>query len=155
MRVSSEPPLRDPINLTSGYAREAVKRALNLRYSLLAYFYSLFHEASSTGIPVARPMFFDFPTDSGTWTADEQFMIGPALLARPAFYKNAISVPVYLPDENTTWYHFGGGHVVNNGTGGFAVSVMSLDKELVLLLRGGFIVPTQVRNLSVSRTQSV
>lgn len=146
MRVSSELPLRDPVNLKSGYAREAVKRALTLRYSLLAYFYSLFHEASSSGVPVARPMFFDFPNDNMTWTEYEQFMVGPALLAHPTFYRDAVSVPVYLPNENTTWYHFSGGHKVNNGTGGVAVSVTSLDKELVLLLRGGFIVPTQVRH---------
>lgn len=133
------------MNLKSGYAREAVKKALALRYSLLAYVYSLFHDASSKGVPVARPMFFDFPSDNKTWAEYEQFMVGSALLVRPAFYKNAVSVPVYLPNENTTWYHFDGGHKVNNGTGGVTVSVTSLDKELVLLLRGGFIVPTQVR----------
>lgn len=148
MRVSSEMPLRDPVNLKFGYAREAVKRALALRYSLLAYFYSLFHNASSEGVPIARPMFFDFPSDNKTWTENEQFMVGPALLVRPAFYKNAVSVPVYLPNENTTWYHFGGGHKVNNGTGEVTVGVTSLDKELVLLLRGGFIVPVQVRCLT-------
>lgn len=144
MRTSSELPLRDPVNLKSGYAREAVKTALALRYSLLAHFYSLFHEASSKGVPLARPMFFDFPSDNKTWTEDEQFMVGSALLVHPAFYKNAVSVPVYLPNENRTWYHFSGGHKVNNGTGGITVSVTSLAKELVLLLRGGFIVPTQV-----------
>lgn len=152
MRISSEAPLRDPVNLQGGYSREAVKRALELRYSLLAYFYSLFHEANRTGVPVTRPMFFDFPTDKATWTIDEQFMIGPALLARPAFYKNAVSVSVYLPKENTTWYHFIGGHKVNNGTGGLAVRVTSLTNELVLLLRGGFIVPSQKANMTVDKT---
>jgi alpha-glucosidase (family GH31 glycosyl hydrolase) len=116
-----------------------------MRYSLLAYFYSLFYEASCTGVPVARPMFFDFSTDNETWTKYEQFMIGPALLVRPAFHKNAVSVPVYLPAENTSWYHFRGGHEVNSGIGGVTISVTSLPSELVLLLRGGFIVPTQVR----------
>ncbi|KDR11840.1 Lysosomal alpha-glucosidase [Zootermopsis nevadensis] len=154
MRVSSEMPLRDPVNLKFGYAREAVKRALALRYSLLAYFYSLFHNASSEGVPIARPMFFDFPSDNKTWTENEQFMVGPALLVRPAFYKNAVSVPVYLPNENTTWYHFGGGHKVNNGTGEVTVGVTSLDKELVLLLRGGFIVPVQKAKPTVSETLS-
>lgn len=144
MRISSEIPLRDPVNLPSGYYRRAVKRALDLRYSLLAYFHSLFHEASRTGVPVTRPLFFDFPTDNKTWTLDEQFMIGPALLVRPAFYKNAVTVSVYLPVENTTWYHFVGGHKVNNGTGSLDVGITTMTNELVLLLRGGFIVPSQV-----------
>jgi Alpha-glucosidases, family 31 of glycosyl hydrolases len=145
MRVSSEVPLRDPVNLPSENSRQVVKAALELRYSLLAYFYSLFHEANRTGVPVARPMFFDFPNDKSTWTIDEQFMIGPALMASPAFYKDALNVLVYLPRENTTWYHFNGGHKINNGTGNLTVSVTSLEKQLVLLLRGGFIVPSQVR----------
>jgi len=152
MRVSSSGPLRDPVNLPSEFSRQAVMTALELRYSLLAYFYSLFHEANSTGVPVARPMFFDFPADNRTWTIDEQFMIGPALMANPAFYKDAVTVPVYLP-KNTTWYHFLGGHQVNNGTGGLAVSIPSLKKDLVLLLRGGYIVPYQVSCPMVSRGQ--
>lgn len=153
MRVSSDGPLRDPVNLPSESSRQAVKRALELRYSLLPYFYSLFHEANLTGVPVARPMFFDFPTDNQTWTIDEQFMIGPALMARPAFYSGAVTVPVYLPKEDTAWYHFMGGHQVNNGTGGVTVPIPSLRTELVLLLRGGFIVPHQVSWPTVSRSQ--
>jgi alpha-glucosidase (family GH31 glycosyl hydrolase) len=90
-------------------------------------------------------MFFDFSFDKETWTKDEQFMIGPALLVRPAFHKNAVTVPVYLPEENPVWYHFEGGHKVNSGTSGVTISVTSLANELVLLLRGGSIVPTQVR----------
>jgi alpha-glucosidase (family GH31 glycosyl hydrolase) len=152
MRVSSVEPLRDPVNLPNETSRQAVKAALELRYSLLPYFYSLFHEASRTGVPVARPMFFEFPDDKETWTIDGQFMIGPALMACPAFYKDTVSVPVYLPRENTTWYHFIGGHQVYNGTG-VTVRITSLLRELVLLLRGGFILPYQVSWPMVSRGQ--
>ena len=153
MRVSSERPLRDPANLPNEYYRQAAKTALDMRYSLVSYFYFMFHEANSTGIPVARPLFFDFPTDNRTWAIDEQFMIGPALMACPVFYKDTISVPVYIPKENTTWYHFVAGYPVNNGTGGFAVSIPNLKKDMVLLLRGGFIVPYQVSWPTVSRSQ--
>jgi alpha 1,3-glucosidase len=153
MRVSSVEPLRDPVNLPNETSRQAVKAALELRYSLLAYFYSLFHEANRTGVPVARPMFFEYPDDKETWKIDGQFMIGPALMASPAFYKDTVSVPVYLPRENTTWYHSIGGHQVYNGTGGVTVSITSLLRELVLLLRGGFIVPYQVSWPMVSSGQ--
>jgi alpha-glucosidase (family GH31 glycosyl hydrolase) len=155
MRVSSMRPLRDPVSLTSETSRQAVKAALELRYSLLPYFYSLFQEASLTGVPVARPMFFEFPDDKQTWTIDGQFMIGPALMACPAFYKDTFTVPVYLPRENTntTWYHFIGGHQVYNGTGGVTLLIPNLLRELVLLLRGGFILPYQVSWRMVSRGQ--
>ncbi|KAJ4441055.1 hypothetical protein ANN_10905, partial [Periplaneta americana] len=154
IRVSSVLPLRDPLNLASGYCRSAVKTALEMRYSLLAYLYTLFYEASLTGVPVARPMFFDFPADNTTWTLDEQYMLGSALLVRPAFYSDAVTVPVYLPNENTTWYHFLGGNKVNNGTGRQEITVFSLDKQLVVLVRGGFIIPVQEPKVIVRETLS-
>jgi len=153
MRVSSEEPLRDPVNLPSGQSRKAVKSAVELRYSLLAYFYNLFLEANRTGVPVARPMFFEFTNDNETWIIDEQFMIGPALMACPVFYTGVVNVSVYLP-KDAIWYHFSGGHQVNNNaTEGSKVSITSLTTELVLLLRGGFIVPYQVSWPMVSRSQ--
>jgi alpha-glucosidase (family GH31 glycosyl hydrolase) len=151
MRVSSAGPLRDPVNLPSTYSRQVVKSALELRYSLLAYFYSLFYEAKSTGVPVARPMFFEFSTDDWTWTIDEQFMIGPALMASPALYKDTVTVHVYLPND-TIWYHFIGGHQINNKDTGSLVTITSLIKEMVLLLRGGYIVPYQEAKLTVDGT---
>lgn len=152
MRVSSTEPLRDPVNLPSGTSRKAVKSAVELRYSLLAYFYNLFLEAETTGVPVARPMFFEFGTDNETWIIDEQFMIGPALMACPVFYKGNVTVSVYLP-KGAIWYHFFGGHQVNyNATEGVKVSITSLTTELVLLLRGGYIVPYQTANLTVDET---
>jgi alpha 1,3-glucosidase len=46
------------------------------RYSLLPYWYSVFYEAYATGMPVMRPMFFEFPVDAATLKMDNQWMIG-------------------------------------------------------------------------------
>lgn len=49
-----------------------------LRYSLLPYWYSVFHEAYRGGLPVMRAMFLEFPEDSDgeLLTMDDQWMIG-------------------------------------------------------------------------------
>ncbi|PSN47908.1 hypothetical protein C0J52_03372 [Blattella germanica] len=129
MRVSSVRPLRDPVNLNA--FNSIVKNVVINRYSVLAYMYSLFLEAQRTGVPVARPMFFEFPSDSYTWLRSDHFMLGPALLVRPVFVPGGVSVQVYLPQEDVPWFHFHGGHQINNGTGGYEVRVPSLTTELV------------------------
>ncbi len=60
---------------------EAVCRvALERRYQLLPYLYTLFREASVTGLPVARPVFFADPTDLALRKEDAAFLLGEALL---------------------------------------------------------------------------
>nr|CAD7393590.1 unnamed protein product [Timema cristinae] len=75
MRVSSQLPLRDPLQLISKADIQSVKNSLLLRYSLLPYYYTLLREASQTGTPIIRPMFMEFPTDNRTWDLNQQFMV--------------------------------------------------------------------------------
>nr|CAD7424130.1 unnamed protein product [Timema monikensis] len=75
MRVSSQLPLRDPLQLSSKADIQSVKNSLLLRYSLLPYYYTLLREASQTGTPIIRPMFMEFPTDNRTWDLNQQFMV--------------------------------------------------------------------------------
>jgi len=43
-----------------------------LREQLRNYIMEQMEIASNTGIPVSRPMFFDFPEDAECWKADDQ-----------------------------------------------------------------------------------
>jgi len=56
------------------------RRALSRRYHLLPYIYTLFHEASDSGLPVARPTFFADPTDPALRSEDDSFLLGAGLL---------------------------------------------------------------------------
>lgn len=69
------------------------RQALNNRYMLLPYYYTLFYEAHTTGLPVARPAFFADPTDPALRTEDDIFLIGDALLVRPDLTLHADRVP--------------------------------------------------------------
>jgi alpha-glucosidase len=58
------------------------RQALERRYRLLPYLYTLFREASVTGLPVARPLFFADPADTALRNADDSFLLGADVLVR-------------------------------------------------------------------------
>jgi len=62
---------------------DAARRALNRRYRLLPYIYTLFREASQTGMPVMRPVFFADPADRSLRAEQEAFLLGADLLVIP------------------------------------------------------------------------
>ncbi len=62
--------------------------ALERRYRLLPYLYTLFHDAHETGMPVMRPLFFDNPKDARLRGEEQAFMLGQSLLIVPAFAKD-------------------------------------------------------------------
>lgn len=59
------------------------RQALNNRYMLLPYYYSLFYDAHTKGSPITQPVFFADPTDPALRTEDDLFLLGEGLLIKP------------------------------------------------------------------------
>ncbi|MBX3387440.1 MAG: DUF5110 domain-containing protein [Phycisphaeraceae bacterium] len=59
------------------------RKALERRYRLMPYLYTVFREASRTGLPVARPVFFADPKDPALRAEDDAFLLGADLLVVP------------------------------------------------------------------------
>ncbi len=74
--------LKDPASF-SPQAQDIMRDALNLRYSLLPYAYTLHYKSHSFGETIVRPLFFEFQHDTNTHSIDKQFLFGPALLITP------------------------------------------------------------------------
>jgi len=68
-----------------------------LKCRLMPYIYSLAVEAHTTGMPVTRPMFMEFPDDPACTTLDTEYMLGPDLLVAPVFRADG-RVTYYLPE---------------------------------------------------------
>ncbi len=60
-------------------ARTAIER----RYRLLPYLYTLFREAATIGLPVWRPVFFADPSDASLRAEDHAFLLGADVLVEP------------------------------------------------------------------------
>ncbi|KAH7968110.1 hypothetical protein HPB52_005827 [Rhipicephalus sanguineus] len=121
---------------------EAAKNALELRYTLLPYLYTLFHRSHVYGETVARPLFFEFPEDPNTHDIDEQFLWGSSLLFNPVLYENRSSVRTYIP--RGVWYDLNAnGSAYSEAEGGFHHLEAPL-RSIQALVRGGSIIPCQL-----------
>jgi len=88
-----------------GEEAEAIaKEFIGFRYRLLPYLYSKFHEASQTGMPVARSLSIIDPFDAKVYDNlfQYQFLCGDAILVIPVTSQEK-SKKLYLP--RGTWYN--------------------------------------------------
>ena len=89
-------------------------RYLMIRQRLRPYVRRLMREAHETGMPVMRPLFFEFPDDVKCWHVEDAYMFGPDLLVAPVMEAGQEQRSVYLPaacrwtDANTGITYEGG-----------------------------------------------
>ncbi len=139
MRTHAEigSPDREPWSYGPLY--EAInKKSIELRYTLMPYIYTQFYEASRSGIPVMRPLFFDFPDDESLLWSDRDFMFGDALLVAPVLWPGATTRGVRLPPGE--WYNY---WTSEKFKGGEYVTVDAPIDRIPLFVKAGSIIPTQ------------
>jgi alpha-glucosidase len=83
------------------------RKMIKLRQRLLPYLYTLFEECHRTGAPILRPLLFEYPGDETTYNADDEFLLGSALLVAPITRPGIEHRHVYLPQG--TWFHYWSG----------------------------------------------
>jgi alpha-glucosidase len=113
----------------------AIRKALNLRYQLLPYLYSLGHEAYNTGAPIMRPLAMEFPADTTVANMTDEWLLGNGLLAAPVLNAGGKRT-VYLPDD--TWYDYYTGDAIR---GPKTISVEKALDEIPVYVRAGTILP--------------
>jgi len=123
-----------------GYGTEAEEictKFIELRYRLLPYIYTMAYENHTTGMPLARPLFFNSSAtdlyDHGT-----SYMWGDALLVSPVVTEGQTQKPVHLPEGE--WFSFWT-DVMTTGPRSIVESV-SLE-TIPIFVRGGSIIPMQ------------
>lgn len=87
---------------TERRARMAIER----RMRLLPTLYTLFREASESGLPVARPLWFADPVDPALRAIDDAFLLGDALLVAPIVQAGGHERSVRLPGPPGSWFPF-------------------------------------------------
>ncbi len=81
-----------------------VRFFMDERYRLLPYLYTTVWQAHKEGTPIIRPLFFEFPNDSMTYSVMDEYLWGTDFLVAPILHKKAQSRRVYLPEG--VWYNW-------------------------------------------------
>ena len=116
-------------------AEDAMRKAIELRYRLIPYYYSLAHETFATGVPLMRPLAMEFPGDSRAANMSGEWLVGSSLLAAPLLQPGGRR-SVYLPAGE--WHVFGTGRVLQ---GSRTIRVKAALDEIPAYVRAGTILP--------------
>lgn len=111
------------------------RRHLTRRYRLLPYLISLAWSAHRSGQPLVRPLWYEFP-DTPEGLGEDQFMLGPHLLAAPVLERGARRRRLYLPPGE--WYELTSGRRLE---GPREIEQEVTLEDYPLWVRGGAILP--------------
>lgn len=114
---------------------EKIGKALNLRYQLLPYIYSLAHKAYAENVPMMRPLMMEYPNDEKVKGMTDQWFFGDGLMAAPVMNPGDKRL-IYLPKG--TWYDFFTGDKIDGG------KTLNLDvarDEIPVYVKAGTIIP--------------
>uniref|UniRef100_A0A669CSS2 Glucosidase alpha, neutral C n=1 Tax=Oreochromis niloticus TaxID=8128 RepID=A0A669CSS2_ORENI len=123
----------------------AIRTVIQQRYSLLPYWYTLFHQAHTSALPPLRPLWVEFPEEESTFSVDSQYMLGGALLACPVTEPGIQEIKVLLPGSDDIWYDIHSSLVYN---GGRTLSLPVTLDTVPVFQRGGSVVCRSVGSCS-------
>lgn len=125
-----------------------VREAIQFRYQLSPYFYSLNDRAHQTGLPIMEAMVSAFQQDEKVYNEGTTFMLGDSLLVANVVEKSQTIKEIYLP-KNEIFYDF---YSRTPYLGGQTIKYPVDMESIPLFIRGGSILPiaeNPIRNLSV------
>lgn len=117
--------------------KEYIKEAIQFRYRMVPYFYSLMERAYENGLPILQPMFAAFQHDENCYENGIDFMVGEFLLVANVVEKGQTVREIYLP-SNQVFYDF---YTREKYVGGQTIKIPVSLSSIPMLVRGGAIIP--------------
>lgn len=116
--------------------KRIVREYMKIRYRLLPYIYTTVWESHNKGIPIVRPLFFEFPNDSVSYSIVDEYMFGPDFLVAPVLNPGVKIRTVYLPKG--LWYDFWTGKKYH---GGNMIDFPVKEEIMPVFVRAGAFIP--------------
>ena len=112
---------------------------IKFRYQLLPYIYSLFYEASQSGMPIQRSLAINYPHEPRVYNGlyHNQYLLGPSILVAPV-ESNKELLKVFLPEG--VWFDLYTGKTVE---GDQEIIVDTPIHKLPVFIKAGSILPMQ------------
>lgn len=123
---------------------EASKTAMQIRYSLLPYIYTLFYSAHTTGSTVMRALSWEFISDPTLAAIDNQFLLGPSLMVVPVLGQGLTEAKGVFPGvaQGQVWYDWYTQEKVS-AQPGENVTIPAPLGHIPVFIRGGAVLPQQ------------
>ncbi len=129
--VASEPVYKDE------KTKALAKQAIELRYRMLPYNYSLAFENHLNGTPLMRPLLFDEPTNKAVLSDAKAYLWGNAFLVSPVVSPGVETQTVYFP-KNSNWFDY---YTSKKYEGGQTDSIQTNEDYIPVFVRAGAFVP--------------
>ena len=126
-----------------------IRDAIEFRYRLNPYLYSLTYRAHVTGQPILEPMCYAFQNDPKCYDEGINFMVGDSMLVANVVDKGAKTRSIYLP-EGTNFYDF---YTREKYEGGQTIEIPVTLSSIPVYVPSGAIIPMATNQMNNLRTQ--
>ena len=117
-------------------ALKIIRTYIELRYTLLPYIYTAFHQYVNEFTPMLKPISMFDQSDQDTLYRVDEFLMGDHILVCPVLEPNAKSRYVYLPKGK--WYNYWTNKVFEGGKEILAEAPL---EQIPLYIREGAVIP--------------
>ncbi|PRC95187.1 TIM-barrel domain-containing protein [Solimicrobium silvestre] len=129
--VAAEPVFREQ------KAKQLAKAAIELRYQLLPYNYTLAFENNQQGLPLMRPLFYEEPQHRALYDVANSYLWGHEFLVKPVLDAGITATSVYFP-RSANWFDFYTGQRYLAGT---TQAVAVTQDHIPVFVRAGAFIP--------------
>ena len=129
--------------------KDDIRKAIEFRYRLNPYLYSLTYRAHVTGEPIMEPMCYAFQNDPKCYDEGVDFMFGDSMLVANVVDKGAKTRKVYLP-AGTTFYDF---YTRERYKGGQTIEIPVTLSSIPVFVPSGAMIPMAINQMNNLRTQ--
>ncbi|WMW79750.1 glycoside hydrolase family 31 protein [Undibacterium cyanobacteriorum] len=141
--VPSEPIFR------SSNAKGLARQAIELRYRMLPYNYSLAFENSQTGMPLMRPLMFNEPYNPQLQKHASSYLWGQDFLVQPVTNPGQKTAQIQFP-KDTNWFDFYTDQIY---LGGSSTDLQLVPEHIPTFVRAGALIPLLPADLHLQSTQ--
>ena len=129
--------------------KDDIRKAIEFRYQLSPYLYSLTDRAHRTGLPIMEPMCSAFQNDVNCYEEGVDFMFGDSLLVANVVEKGAKTRRVYLP-KGDTFYDF---YTREAYEGGQTIEIPVSLSSIPLFIKSGAVIPMAANRMTNLATE--
>ncbi|MFJ1584343.1 TIM-barrel domain-containing protein [Streptomyces sp. NPDC088197] len=128
-------------------ARQSADTFLNLRENLVPYTYSLAQQAATTGVPVVRATYLEYPDEPQAYaTAGSEYFYGSDMLVAPVTTPGTTATTsVWFPPGQWTDYFTG-----QTYTGGTTRTITTGLDRMPVFVKAGAVIPTRTDDVTAN-----